>query len=84
MKWNNICFLACNTEILLFLQSQRTIDLYSLDTASQPVPHSPNSPPISLQFGEEDVVGYHAKGLKDDITNSSLVHWCSYIITESH
>ncbi|KAK4829247.1 hypothetical protein QYF61_002533 [Mycteria americana] len=44
----------------------------------QPIPHSPNSPPIksiSIQFKEKDVVGDHAKGLTevqiDDILTPS-------------
>jgi len=59
-------------------------DHHPLDLTLQPVLHPSNSPPIksvSFQFGEKDVVGYHAKGLTEvkigDISGSSLVHWCS-------
>jgi len=57
----------------------------------QPVLRSLNSPPIksiSLQFGENDVVGYHVKGLTevqvDYISGPSLVHWCSDTIMEGY
>ncbi|PKU45958.1 hypothetical protein llap_3726 [Limosa lapponica baueri] len=59
----------------------QAIEYYPLDATIQPIPYPLNSPPIksiSLQFGEQDIVGDRVKSLTkvqiDHIHRSSLIY----------
>ncbi|XP_048790014.1 uncharacterized protein LOC125688256 [Lagopus muta] len=69
----------------------RAIDHHPLSAAFQPIAYPSGRPPIkstSLQFGDEDVVGDHVKGLAqvqvNDIGRLPFVHQCRHSIIEGH
>ena len=73
------------------LISIQTLSHNSLNLILQPVFLPSDSPPIkciSFQFDEKDAVRHCVKGLADveidDISVSSLVHWCADIVINSH